>query len=328
MREPKVTVLMSVYNGEKYLREAIDSILGQTFTDFEFIIINDGSTDGTLEILESYHDPRIVVVSQENRGLTKSLNKGLAMARGEYVARMDSDDISLANRLERQIYFMDRNPEVGVCGCWVKTDEGDNTCSIWKHPTESDVIESQLFFETVLVHSSVIIRKKYLTEFNLQYNESFNEAQDYELWTRCVRFFLLQNIPEILLIYRIHKGQIGKKHADSQKVYANLVRVQELTRLGIKRTDNIEKIHLSLCSRNFGNDKKFAKEAAIWLARLLNANQEKKVYPVKAFSKLIWERWRMVLHHVSDVDLELRLKTVKLFLMCFTPLYIPWRTIQ
>jgi len=117
MKEPKVTVLMPVYNGEKYLNEAIDSILGQTFKDFKFLIINDGSTDGTADILKSYKDSRIKVTNNEkNIGLTKSLNKGLKMAKSEYIARMDADDISLPTRLQKQVEFMDSHPKVGVCG--------------------------------------------------------------------------------------------------------------------------------------------------------------------------------------------------------------------
>jgi len=117
MDRPKISVIMSVYNGEKYLREAIESILNQTFRDFEFIIINDGSTDKTSEILSSYNDPRIVIINNKrNIGLTKSLNKGLKMVKGEYIARQDADDVSLPERLERMVNFLDMNRDVGLLG--------------------------------------------------------------------------------------------------------------------------------------------------------------------------------------------------------------------
>ncbi len=112
MNNPKITVLMSVYNGEKYLRNAVGSILNQTITDFEFIIINDGSTDGSREILESYNDDRIVLINQNNTGLTKALNKGLSLARGEYVARIDADDSANPARLEKQLIFLRNNQEI------------------------------------------------------------------------------------------------------------------------------------------------------------------------------------------------------------------------
>ena len=121
MKNPKVTVLMSVYNGEKYLQEAIDSILEQTFKDFEFLIINDGSTDKTGEILESYHDLRIKIINNEkNIGLTKSLNKGLKLARGEYIARQDADDISMPERLEKEVEFLETHQDYAVVGAFAK----------------------------------------------------------------------------------------------------------------------------------------------------------------------------------------------------------------
>ena len=121
MKNPKVAVLMSVYNGEKYLREAINSILSQTFNDFEFLIINDGSTDGTADILKSYTDSRIKIINNEkNIGLTKSLNKGLKIAKGEYIARQDADDISMPERLKEEVAFLEIHKDYAVVGTFVK----------------------------------------------------------------------------------------------------------------------------------------------------------------------------------------------------------------
>ncbi|HAS7841575.1 TPA: glycosyltransferase family 2 protein, partial [Vibrio cholerae] len=138
MSSPKISVVMSVYNGEKYLGEAIDSILKQTFSDFEFIIINDGSTDKTLEIIKSYmkKDDRIVLVSRENKGLIVSLNEGLDLAKGQYIARMDADDISIKSRFEKQIEFLDSNPDIGVCGTWVEVFGENIKSKKWKMPTQ------------------------------------------------------------------------------------------------------------------------------------------------------------------------------------------------
>jgi glycosyltransferase involved in cell wall biosynthesis len=140
---PKVSVVMSVYNGEKYLCEAIDSILNQTFENFEFLIVNDGSTDRTLEILQSYRDPRIKVINNErNIGLTASLNKGLKIAKGEYVARMDADDVSFPHRLEQQKAFLDRNPRVAMVGSWAEViDESGKTQETWRVLTSSHLLK-------------------------------------------------------------------------------------------------------------------------------------------------------------------------------------------
>jgi glycosyltransferase involved in cell wall biosynthesis len=136
---PYVTVLMPVYNTEMYLKEAIDSILNQTFRDFEFIVINDGSTDSTSDIIESYSDPRIIYLQNEkNLGVATSLNKGLSIAKGTYIARMDGDDVSRCDRLEKQVAFMDANPEIGVCGTWLETI-GDRN-EVWSPPRNHDQI--------------------------------------------------------------------------------------------------------------------------------------------------------------------------------------------
>ena len=128
MRNPKITVLMPVYNGEKYLREAIGSILNQTFNDFEFLIINDSSTDSTREIILSYDDTRIRLEDNEkNIGLTHSLNKGLRLAKGKYVARMDADDISLPDRLEKQLAVIENNTDVSIVACWIDIIDKNNT---------------------------------------------------------------------------------------------------------------------------------------------------------------------------------------------------------
>lgn len=126
-KEPKISVVMSVYNGERYLGEAVESIFNQTFSDFEFIIINDGSTDRTPEILTEIDDPRAKVINQPNRGLTASLNRAIRLAKGEYIARMDADDISEPTRLERQVEVLDRDPDVVLVACWYEViDEKGN----------------------------------------------------------------------------------------------------------------------------------------------------------------------------------------------------------
>ena len=138
---------MSVYNGAPYLHEAIKSILGQTWSDFEFIIINDGSTDDSLQIINSFNDPRIIVIDQENIGLADSLNKGLDLAQGDLIARMDADDISLPYRLQKQIEFMINHPMVGVCGSWVKTVGGAEE-TVWSYPEKDEDIKATMIFES------------------------------------------------------------------------------------------------------------------------------------------------------------------------------------
>ncbi len=221
MKDSKVTVLMSVYNGEKYLREAIDSILNQTFRDFEFLIINDGSTDRTIEILRSYHDRRIKIINNErNMGLTKSLNKGLKMARGEYIARMDADDISLPNRLDKQLAVMEKNNNIGVVACWLKIiDDNNNEIRPWHADRESNSPEEiyyTLFFENCIAHSSVLFNKKIVLKIG-GYDESFKKSQDYELWTRLSKITKITKIKDALVVRRKHSGNISFETKNQHK---------------------------------------------------------------------------------------------------------------
>jgi len=203
MRDPRITVLMSVYNGEKYLRKAVDSILSQTFKDFEFLIINDGSTDRTVEILHSYDNPRIRIINnEENVGLTKSLNKGLKLAKGKYIARMDADDISMPERFERQVEFLEKNPDIGVLGvnCPVINDHGRVTF-ILERPTSHTDIVKELLSENQFVHSSLMLRMDVLSSAG-GYNEDFRLAQDYELILRLSKTTQVANLPEPLHMWR------------------------------------------------------------------------------------------------------------------------------
>lgn len=214
---PKVTVLMPVYNGEKYLREAIDSILDQTFTNFEFIIIDDGSLDNSVEIIKSYQDPRIRLIKNEhNQGLVYSLNLGLSLAQGKYVARMDCDDISLPERLQKQIEFLDKNAEIAVVGTWVKIfNEKKGNQTTWQCPIDSLSIKWNLLFHNPIPHSSVMFRKDIILS-NHGYSQEMLDVEDYDLWRRLASKVLLANLPSVLLFYRQHDSNIGSINRKNQ----------------------------------------------------------------------------------------------------------------
>lgn len=202
----KVTVLMAVYNGERYLREAIESILGQTFQDFEFLIMNDGSTDSTREVILSYDDPRIRLVDNaHNLGLTRSLNRGLELAEGEFIARQDADDISEPERLARQVSFLETHPEVALVGTWYKKIDTQGTpIGDRELPCDCTQIRWCLLFFCPFVHSSVILRKSAVLERIGFYNEDITYAQDYEFWSRIARCLPVANLGEHLMKFRIN----------------------------------------------------------------------------------------------------------------------------
>jgi hypothetical protein len=205
---PEVSVLMSVYNGERYLRESIESILSQTFTDFEFIIVDDGSFDSTATILRNYRDPRMVLLSNEvNIGLTHSLNRGLAVARGRFIARQDADDVSLPNRLERQVLFLREHPAVGILGsCCQLIDRDGRKLWLYQVPTHDLNIRWKSLLENPFAHPSVMMRRDILTGNGLSYDETLQVAQDYDLWTRMMRYTQGANLTEPLIHYRLCTG--------------------------------------------------------------------------------------------------------------------------
>jgi glycosyltransferase involved in cell wall biosynthesis len=202
---PKVSILMSVYNGEAHLQEAIDSLLEQTFRDFEFVILDDGSTDSSSQMLAAYaeQDSRIVLVrNEENLGLVRSLNKGLTLVRGEYIARQDADDVSLSNRLELQTRFLDSHPEVGALGTAVKIiNEQGITIKEDRFPAEHEQLQAYLFISNQLHHSTMMVRQSLMQELG-GYDETMLHAEDYDLWWRLSCRSRLATLPDLLLLRR------------------------------------------------------------------------------------------------------------------------------
>lgn len=220
MNHPLVSVVMSVYNGEKHLRESVDSILNQTFIDFEFIIVNDGSTDGTRAILESYRDERFVLVHQENSGLTKALNAGIVLVKGKYIARQDADDISKPDRLEKQVAFMEARPAVGLLGSRFEfiNEKGEVTRQSML-PTDNEVLQERLVRTNQFCHASTLIRREALDKVG-GYREFFRYAQDYDLWLRIAEQCEIANLPDMLVQYRELEEAISSEKILLQSRYA------------------------------------------------------------------------------------------------------------
>jgi len=205
---PRVTVLMPVYNAERYLRPALESILAQTFGDFEFLIINDGSSDGSRKVIESYTDPRIKLVDNpHNMGLAKTLNQGLSLAAGDLIARQDADDMSYPDRLRQQVEFLDSHPETALVGTQARIIdvEGRPTgLSYYDRCCEHESIRWDLLFGNSFTHTSVMFRRKIVAGEMGGYDESFIYEQDYDLWSRIASRHGVMNIPLTLVDYRIH----------------------------------------------------------------------------------------------------------------------------
>lgn len=210
---PRISVIMPAYNAQQYIAEAIDSILGQTFSDFELIVLNDCSRDATGEIVRSYSDSRLVYVeNEENLGVAGTLNRGLALASGEYIARMDSDDISLPQRFAQQVAFLDANPQVIACGS--NAILFGDTQGKTEMPTDDRSIRLRMALTNPFVHPSMMLRKSALE--GIGYDCTFEGREDYRMWMVLSQRGELQNLPQPLLQYRLHGGQVTQQKDDAK----------------------------------------------------------------------------------------------------------------
>ena len=212
MPHPILSVILPVYNGSSTLLEAIDSILSQSFSDFELIIINDGSIDGSAALIEQLDDPRIQFLQQSNHGLAATLNRGISIAKGVYIARQDQDDISFGSRFQEQVTFLNANPEVGMVGTnaeiWVDNERTDRTLT---HPTDDASLKFSLLFDNCFVHSSVMIRRAALEKVGGYSEDSSRQPpEDYELWSRIMKEYKLANLPGNLVAYREVEGSMSR----------------------------------------------------------------------------------------------------------------------
>lgn len=235
---PKVSVVMSVYNGERYLRQAVESILHQTFHDFEFIVINDGSTDGTPEILRSLDDNRIVLVENPHRlGLAQSLNKGLRIAGGKYIARMDADDISYPMRLAVEVQFLDTHSNIALIGtAYASENQTTGKTIVARHPATDLKIRELLCENTKFCHGSVMARRECLLSIG-GYRSEFPVSQDYDLFVRVAEAYEMANLEEVLYQRHEHPHTASSSGGTEQSRYRNLARelALERARSGVDR---------------------------------------------------------------------------------------------
>jgi len=277
-KKPKLTVLMPVYNAEKYLNEAIESILNQTFSDFEFLIINDGSTDNSINIIKNYSDPRIILIDHEtNEIYMKRLNEGLNIANGEYIARMDADDISRPTRFEKQVKFLDENPEIGIVGTYWKTFGSSN--KEVKPLCKPDEVKVFSIFHSPFAHPTVMFKKSLFDKNKLRYNENCHYAEDYDLWARALNCFNGANLDEVLLDYRVHSKNVSIEKAHIQSSMDKKIKQNILINLRINPTEEELDLHLEISiDYNLGQDLKKIQKGLNWLNEIYTANQKAKIY--------------------------------------------------
>lgn len=298
---PLISVIMPVFNGEKFLKKAIQSIIDQTYTTFNLIIINDGSTDQTEEIILSFNDSRITYIKNEhNLKLIRTLNKGLDLATGKYIARMDADDISMPCRFEKQIAFLENNLDCGVCGTWAKciNSEGKQTGRI-KNPTSNEMIRVSLMFTSPLIHPTIMIRSEIAKA--LKYREEAIHAEDYDLWCRIAneQRYKIENLPSYLLLYRWHDMNMSVEHTDKQqKTKRDLIKIQIEKLIPNVDEINLDSHLLSFSLFRFGKklqiNIKTVENAKHWLENLSIKNLKNQVYNQTALDAFLLSRWFII----------------------------------
>ena len=288
---PAISVVMPVYNTPvSFLQEAVDSILNQTFSDFEFIIVDDGSTGGTRQYLDSLVDPRIRPIRNEtNIGITQSLNIGFRAAQGKYIARMDSDDISMPQRFEKQFAYMESHPETIMCGTAIEKF-GDKT-GIKRTPID-DLEQYRcilLFVNPGPSHPTAFFNKSKLLQHHIQYANWLLYGQDYELWVEISKIGKMTELSEVLLRYRVSSQQVGNSCSKMQARCAQLVQKKQLCELLGKVSEDEVLFHYKY-STGYYADTVINQEIVKWYKRILKENRHKNIYHQKKLKKIIRDR--------------------------------------
>ncbi|MBN2663605.1 MAG: glycosyltransferase family 2 protein [Bacteroidales bacterium] len=302
--KPEISIVMPVYNRQQYVKGAIESILNQTFTNFEFIIVNDGSTDSTLEILQSYKDDRIVILDNDkNRGIVYSRNRGLKAARGNFVGMFDSDDIALPNKFEIQHKFLIENPEFGMVGAWVKwiDQNGKLLKNKWKLPKSSKYISAIMLFRNYFVQSTILIKKEAIPEEG--YSTGFDIVEDSKMWFDVSQKYKVANIQQYLVNYRVHSGNIsdmGEKHlANSKKLYKYIFKTMD-----IEPTEEELDIHYLIKNNKPITNYNQLIEIEKWLLKIFEANLKTKNYDQYILQKVIFNRWTKVCYKAKKIGFK------------------------
>ncbi len=276
------------------MRQAIESVLAQSFTDFEFIIVDDCSTDDSVAIIESFRDPRLRLLrAPERLRICKALNLGLDHAKGRYVARMDADDVCRPTRLNRQVRHMDRHPGVALCGSWVRRFGYDDTGRVVKGPTAGDDVRAHALFDNPIVHSSVMIQRDVLETTAMRYEEAYRNAEDYELWIRLFAHGRAVNLPEVLLDYRVHPQSVTTAAGAGMDEAASRVVRRLLSELGMNPADDEVLFHRHLGTGRLRpeRDRSALARAAEWLEGLIACNDRTPVYAPRALRRAVADVW-------------------------------------
>lgn len=280
---PSVSWVVPVFNQARYLADSLESLLAQSFQDFEIVVVDDGSTDQSAAIVRSYGDERIVLLQNPgNLGVGSSLNRGVRAARGKYIARMDGDDLSTPDRAALQVSFMEDNPAIAVCGSHVETFGAES--HVVRRPLGSAAIKCFLLAGPPFSHPSVMLRRSVLERHSLYYDEEIGAAQDYELWFRLLQVAPGGNVDAVLLRHRLHEGQVSAERRAEQEANTARVRGDVLRLLGVQvNKDSLER-HTDLFRDKLHPEAAHLEWAAAWLDQIYERNRVSRVFEQRALA--------------------------------------------
>jgi glycosyltransferase involved in cell wall biosynthesis len=297
-QNPLISVIMPVYNGEKFIRAAIDSVIGQTYKNWELVIFDDASEDSTRSIINEVaaKDARIrLIEGKERGGQSKARNAAIAASHGVYIALLDADDIALPSRLEIQHTYLESHPDIAVAGSWTRIEEANGSSYIYRSETDPDKVAAGLLFNTMLINSSVMMRASFLRENALSYDISSSFlAEDYALWARCAEVGKLANVPKVLVIYKKHPGAISAERREELAFRASRVRERVLGRIGLRPTPEESEAHNDLRSP-------LSLQYA-WFKRIQEANVSARTFNQHALKATLENRF----HDATFVNLSLK----------------------
>lgn len=290
--QPKVSVFMPVYNAGIYLKEAIESILNQTYTDFEFVIINDGSTDSSAEVIQGFDDSRIKLFNNnKNLGLIATLNIGLELCKGEYIIRMDSDDISLPNRIAHQIRFLEENPQIGLIGSWFE-DFGDHIENkIVRYSQKDSEIRIRHLYQTHISHPTAVFRTSIIRENQIRFDPDFVYGEDYNFWVEMSAFCKMSNYPEVLVRKRDHPKNITNSFSAVMHDTCTKVKLKQFKLMGVLLDQKQADLYTRFADPEWGFNLQEMNQLLDLLVKIEGANRISNFIEVEAYSAYLSSKW-------------------------------------
>ena len=308
---PLVTVLIPIKNGAKYLLACLNSVINQTYSNLEILLINDHSSDNSISLINTIKDNRITVASIHEAGIVAALNYGLSISRGEYVARLDIDDIALPSRIEEQTIYLNNHKAVGVVGSWVR---GFGTQrKVFQFPVSSNSIKCELLFNPPFAHPAVMFRKSSLTSKSITYTTKYPHVEDYAMWLKLAKYTEFYNIPKVLTLHRFHPHQVSTIHGSAQSRARKRLQRDILLDIGITQLDMVSHLRLNNSSLKLSSNQ-FTKLSS-WVDIIIKANKNSQRYDNTAIQIALGRRYLAFVLRLKDTNIWYKLKLLNRMLV-------------